>query len=306
MKLGKMYTYKLLSGVLLSSALLIQPVKAEPNYEIEGEFEYEHASVENGDTTSDLTTAELTFGAEFDHAVSAELTIAGVDEETDEDDTVDNGLEIETAIVSYSKPYSNLTFQVGVWESPVGQVESLSITDPLATEEIETERNRGVVGIWSPIENIEVTAFSGTLDDTASSSVSGANIAIGWEFLTFNLGQISATGGEILDGATAFSMVTEVSDFAFIAEKIEMDNTDNTEFTQFEVNYATEISSTPVTFGVGQSAAMQDSAEDTKQNTYSVAIELTENLVLTLDRTNLEVPDEGDTETTAVKVAFEF
>ena len=296
----------LLSGAVLTGAMLMQPAFAEPQYEISGEFEYDHVSVEDGDTTDDLTKAELVLGVAIDEQVSAELTVAAIDEDTDEDSTVDDDIEVDAAVLSYEASEQNITLQVGLWGAPVGQFETLSVSDPLAKGEVETSRNRGMVAIWSPVENLEITAFTGTMDDTADTSMSGANIALGWEFLTFNIGQISDTGGDISEGATTYAVKAEINDFAVMAEFVELDNTDSTEYTHFEVNYGTEINGLPVSFGIGQSVQSQNSAADTEQDTFTVAVELTENIGVTLDRTTLDEPGEDEVEQTTLKVGFAF
>ena len=163
-----------------------------------------------------------------------------------------------------------------------------------------------MVAIWSPVESVEITAFTGTMDDTADTSMSGANIALSWEFLTFNIGQISDTGGDISEGATTYAVKAEINDFAVMAEFVELDDTDSTEYTHYEVNYGTEINALPVSFGIGQSVQSQNSAADTEQDTFTVAVELTENIGVTLDRTTLDEPGEDEVEQTTLKVGFAF
>ena len=91
-----------------------------------------------------------------------------------------------------------------------------------------------------------------------------------------------------------------------MAELVRMDDTSNTEYNHYELNYALEIEGTPVAFGIGQSTMSQDGVEDTEQQTYTVAIELTENIGVTLDQTVLEEPGEEDVESTTLKVGFAF
>ena len=106
----------------------MQPAFAEPQYAISGEFEYDHVSVEDGDTTDDLTKAELVLGVAIDEQVSAELTVAAIDEDTDEDSTVDDDIEVDAAVLSYEASEQNITLQVGMWGAPVGQFETLSVS----------------------------------------------------------------------------------------------------------------------------------------------------------------------------------
>ena len=301
-----MKTYTLLSSVLVASTMLTLPAMAEPQFDVSGEFEYDHVSVKDGDTTDDLTKAELGLGVIMDERVPAEMTIAAVDEDTDEDSTVDDDIEVDAAILSYALPDQNITLKAGLWGAPVGQFETLSVSDPLAKGEVETSRNRGMIATWAPYENLELTVFSGTMDDTASSHVSGGNIAIGWEFLTFNIGQISDTAGDISDGATTYAVMAEYADLVLMAESVQMDDVDNTEYTHIELNYNAEISGTPVSFGLGQSVQSQTGADDTTQDTFTIAVELTENIGVTIDQTNLEEPGEDDAEMTTMKVGFAF
>lgn len=295
-----------ISSVVLAGLMMAAAAMAEPQFDVSGEFEYDHVSVKDGDTTDDLTKAEITLGAVVSDDVSAEMTIAAIDEETDEDSTVDDDLELDAAVLSYEAGGYNLTLQAGMWAAPVGQFETLSVSDPLALGEVETTRNRGMVAIWSPVEAIELTVFAGTMDDSASSNVSGGNLALSWEFLTVNIGQISDTAGDISEGATTYALKAEHSGFAAMAELVSMDDTNNTEYSHFELNYAMEIEGTPVAFGIGQSTMSQDGVEDSEQQTYTIAVELTENIGVTLDQTVLEEPGEDDVEATTLKVGFAF
>ena len=74
----------------ITAALLIgltSQAQAEIHWNVSGAFEYDHVSIQDADTTDDLTKAEITISAEIDEQVSAEIVTAGIDEETDEEAT---------------------------------------------------------------------------------------------------------------------------------------------------------------------------------------------------------------------------
>ena len=297
-------TMKKLTPIIFLS--LVTPAYADIPWTVSGEFEYDHVSVKDGDTTDDLTKAEIAVAADIDDAVSAELVIAGIDEETDTDSTVDDDLEIDAATVSYALSAQNLDFTLGMWGAPVGQFETLSASDPLALGEVETTRNRGMIVTWQPADMVTLTAFSGTMDDTASTNLSGGNIELALDMVTINVGQISDTAGDIADGALTYALTAGYADFTLMAEGVEMDDTDNTKFTHLELNYAFTAFDLPFTVGIGQSKQSQDSTGDSTQDTITAAFELSENLSVTIDQTTLEEPGEAEVEQTSLKVGFAF
>ena len=294
---------KIALPMLLASA---SPTYADVAWSVSGEFEYDHVSVKDADTANDLSKAEIAVSADVGDDVSAEIVIAGVDAATDNDSSVDDGIEIDAAIVTYRMAQQNLSFDVGLMAAPVGQFETLSVSDPLGLGEVETTRNRGLVATLAPNDAFSITAFSGTMDDTASTSVNGGNIQLTWKAATFNIGHISDTAGSISDAALTYAVNVSHAGYTLIAEKVEMDDAANTGFTHIEMNYGFNTNELPITLGVGQSTQSQNTAGDTTQTSLTMAIELTENFGLTFDTTNLEAPGVADADQTALKIGFSF
>lgn len=285
---------------------IASPAYADVPWSVSGEFQYDHVSVKDGDATNDLSKAEIAVGAAVSDVVSAEIVFSGVDAATDNDSSVDDGIEIDAAIITYRMAQQNLSFDFGLIAAPVGQFETLSVSDPLGLAEVETTRNRGLIATLALNDAVSITAFSGTMDDTASASVNGGNIQLNWKAASFNIGHISDTAGSISDAALTYAVNVSHDDYTLIAEKVAMDDTANTGFTHIEMNYGFNTNELPITLGVGQSTQSQNTAGDTTQKSLTMTIELTENLGLTFDTTNLEVPGVADTNQTALKIGFSF
>ena len=94
---------------------IASPTHADVPWSVSGEFEYDHVSLKDGDTSNDVSKAEIAVSADMGDYVSAQIVFAGVDAATDNDSSVDDGIEIDAATVTYSMAKKTSALTLVLW-----------------------------------------------------------------------------------------------------------------------------------------------------------------------------------------------